>query len=320
MYGGAWERTAALALFVVLGLTDYLDGIMARRDGSTPLGRLLDPIADKIFLAVTFVPLLHLGILPVWIVWPIFLREFLVTELRRFMTGRETGLKVTELAKLKTTLQMTGFGLILFNATFPDKGVSIALLLMAIVASGVAWLILRLRRRDVHPRIKKALLWAGIGLVIILPCSAGCTNIIYGIVLVAITLLSGWQYIRTGFPICVGKGARSLLSLAASLLLPLSALALVKPEQPASVLVIVILSLEFAVQGLDMWARQEGFADISGHKRRFIIPVAFLPLLYGMLTGSDTTSLFILAAFVSSLAYAIYDFVLHRKLVFDGMF
>jgi CDP-diacylglycerol--glycerol-3-phosphate 3-phosphatidyltransferase len=215
MYGDEKERVIALVLFVILGLTDYIDGIMARRDGSTPLGKLLDPIADKIFIAVTFIPLLHLGILPTWIVWPIFLREFLVTELRRFTTGKKTDLKVTDLAKIKTTLQMTGFGLILFNDTFPDKGVSILLLSTAFAASVIAWTVMYMLKRNVDSRIKKAAGLTLLGLVVILPCSARTTNMIYGIIILGLTLWSGWQYVRSGIPELIQKGWNAILSLAA---------------------------------------------------------------------------------------------------------
>lgn len=320
MYGGTWERTVALILFVILGLTDYVDGIMARREGGTPLGRLLDPIADKIFLAVTFVPLVHLNILPIWIVWPVFFREFLVTDLRKFMTGRESELKVTDLAKLKTTLQMTGFGLILFNDTFPDKMVSIGLLVTAFTVSIAAWIFMLLTKRPVDSRIKKGAVWTAVGLAIILPCSAECTNIIYGIVLVGITLLSGWQYIRIGLPICISQGIPSMVSLVASLLLPLTALALVEPLQPCAVLVILILSIEFAVQGLDTWAVQEGFKDISIYKRRFVVPLAFIPFIYGIFTGGDAAFLFFQSAFWLCLLYAVCDFTLRRKLFSEDMF
>ena len=53
IYGDIRARIAALAAFTLIGFTDYLDGLLARRDGSTPLGKLLDPLADKICIAVT---------------------------------------------------------------------------------------------------------------------------------------------------------------------------------------------------------------------------------------------------------------------------
>ena len=166
LYGGNGARIAALAALTLLGLTDYLDGLLARRDGSTPLGKLLDPIADKIFIAVFMVPLVDLGILPLWIVWPIFFREFLVTELRRFYTASRRQLRVTELAKIKTTLQMIGAGLILITDMFPDKSVLISFLSGALLAT--LFLSVGLYWRDGHlsTRMQTALILLVLGLAV----------------------------------------------------------------------------------------------------------------------------------------------------------
>jgi cardiolipin synthase len=282
LYGDVRAKIAALVSFTLLGLTDYLDGLLARRDGSTPLGRLLDPIADKIFIAVTLIPLVDLGILPLWIVWPIFFREFLVTEFRRFCTASKRQLRVTELAKIKTTLQMLGAGLILITDMFPDKSVLIAFLSGALLAT--LFLAVGLYWRDGHlsTRMQTALSLLALGLAVGLALRPPQIIITYGLIMLGITLVSGSQYLIAGLPECLRQGLPALRRLIASLMLPLLSLALM-PIAPRemTVLVVLILALEFGSQGLDMWAVQEGKIDISWIKRRILVPVALLSLVPG---------------------------------------
>jgi cardiolipin synthase len=280
LYGDVRAKVAALMAFTLLGLTDYLDGLLARRDGSTPLGKLLDPIADKIFIAVTLIPLVDLGILPLWIVWPIFFREFLVTEFRRFCAASKKQLRVTELAKIKTTLQMTGAGLILITDMFPDKTVLIAFLSGALLAT--IFLAIGLYWRDGHlsTRMQTALSLLALGLAVGLALKPPLIIITYGLVMLGITLVSGSQYLIVGLPEGLRQGLTALGRLIASLILPLLSLALM-PSAPREMtsLVVLIVALEFGSQGLDMWAVQEGEVDISWIKRRILVPVALLSLV-----------------------------------------
>jgi len=282
IYGDIRAKVAALAGFTLLGLTDYLDGLMARRDGSTPLGKLLDPVADKIFIAVTLIPLVDLDILPLWIVWPIFLREFLVTEFRRFCTASRKQLRVTELAKIKTTLQMIGAGLIFMTDMFPDKTVLIAFLSGALLATLFLAAVLYWRNGHLSTRVQTALSLLAFGLVVGLALRPPQIIITYGLVMLGITLMSGSQYLIIGLPECLRQGLPALGKLIASLMLPLLSLALM-PSVPKelSSLVVIIVALEFGSQGLDMWAMQEGEIDISWIKIRILIPVALLSLVPG---------------------------------------
>ena len=282
IYGDIRAKIAALVAFTLLGFTDYLDGLLARRDGSTPLGKLLDPVADKIFIAVTLIPLVDLGILPLWIVWPIFLREFLVTEFRRFCTASRKQLRVTELAKIKTTLQMIGAGLIFMTDMFPDKTVLIAFLSGALLAT--LFLATALYWRDGHlsTRLQTALSLLVFGLTVGLLLRPPHIIITYGLVMLGITLVSGSQYLIIGLPECLRQGLSALGRLISSLMLPLLSLALMPlATKELSSLVVLIVALEFGSQGLDMWAMQEGEIDISWIKRRILIPVALLSLVLG---------------------------------------
>lgn len=108
----AWESTwghvTALILFIVAAASDFLDGWLARKlNLVTPLGKLLDPLADKILVCAAFVFLTAKGICPVWVTALIIGREFLVTGLRQIAIEAGQVLAADRLGKWKTTFQLT---------------------------------------------------------------------------------------------------------------------------------------------------------------------------------------------------------------------
>ncbi len=319
IYQGQDARVAAVIILFVLGFTDYFDGLLARKYGTTPLGRLLDPIADKIFVAVTLIPLLHLGILPLWVVWPIFLREFVVTELRRFLTPGRDELKVTELAKIKTTVQMTGIGLIFLTATFTDKSVSFFLIYLAMAGTGcaIAWMWFSQRRVPARLWIAMGFLLAG--LLPLLVFSTATTNVIYGAVLLAITLASGAQYVQATLPMCIKRGIGAVTGLVLSVALPLALLTVLPGVSQAMAGIITLtVAVEFCSQGMDMWAVQQGHRTLTRWKERAFVPAAFFPLFYGWAAGwQNLTAPFIITACIVSLAYVVSDIVFLKDLLFQ---
>jgi CDP-diacylglycerol--glycerol-3-phosphate 3-phosphatidyltransferase/cardiolipin synthase len=106
--------SAAFALYCLAGLTDYLDGYLARAQGTvSKLGVFLDPIADKIMVAAVIVMLIHNGQIQGWHTIPalvIILREITVSGLREFLATARVSLPVSQLAKWKTTFQMISLG------------------------------------------------------------------------------------------------------------------------------------------------------------------------------------------------------------------
>lgn len=103
-----WGHLTALILFVVAAATDFLDGYLARKlNLVTPLGKLLDPLADKILVCSAFVLLTAKDICPVWITTLIIGREFLVTGLRQIAIEAGQVLAADNLGKWKTTFQLT---------------------------------------------------------------------------------------------------------------------------------------------------------------------------------------------------------------------
>ncbi|MEN3342590.1 MAG: CDP-diacylglycerol---glycerol-3-phosphate 3-phosphatidyltransferase [Actinomycetota bacterium] len=142
----AWHFPAhaywATGVFCAAMATDWLDGRLARRHGrSSPLGSLLDPIADKVLVLGTLVMLLGAGVVPAWMVAAIVVREVLITGLRQAAIERGIVLAARDLGKLKTWAQAVAAALGGFAAAGAwGTGVAWWALLVAVVltwASGL---------------------------------------------------------------------------------------------------------------------------------------------------------------------------------------
>ncbi|MBN8459674.1 MAG: CDP-diacylglycerol--glycerol-3-phosphate 3-phosphatidyltransferase [Verrucomicrobia bacterium] len=98
----------ALVAFVIAAISDWFDGHFARKYGMvTPLGKLLDPLADKVLVCSAFVYLSAMGFCPVWVTVLILAREFLITGLRQIAVEAGQVLAADRLGKWKTGLQLT---------------------------------------------------------------------------------------------------------------------------------------------------------------------------------------------------------------------
>ncbi|BCU77028.1 CDP-diacylglycerol--glycerol-3-phosphate 3-phosphatidyltransferase [Luteolibacter sp. LG18] len=105
---GLAGHIVALIAFSIAAASDWLDGYLARKMGLvTPLGKLLDPLADKILVCAAFVFFCARGLCPVWVTSLIIAREFLVTGLRQIAIEAGQVLAADNLGKWKTTFQLT---------------------------------------------------------------------------------------------------------------------------------------------------------------------------------------------------------------------
>jgi cardiolipin synthase len=115
--GGLWLRWVALAIFVAAGVTDILDGYFARTWGQqSSLGRMLDPIADKLLVASCLLMLAAEETIRGWTLLAaviILCREILVSGLREFLADLRVGIPVTRLAKWKTFGQLLAIGFLI---------------------------------------------------------------------------------------------------------------------------------------------------------------------------------------------------------------
>lgn len=162
-----WGDFGACLVFSLAGITDYFDGKLAReRKQTSDLGRMLDPIADKLLVAAALMMLVgtqHVSALGLYPAIIIMLREILVSGLREYLAGVRVGLPVTNLAKWKTGFQMGALG-----ALLAGNG-SAAIL-------HLGWLPVTF--------IGEAMLW----------------------VAAALTLVTGWDYLTTGLRHAAGPG------------------------------------------------------------------------------------------------------------------
>ena len=156
------------ALYCVIALTDYLDGYLARAQGTvSKMGTFLDPIADKIMVAAVILVLTAQGYLrgpyagDVHVIAGliILVREIAVSGLREFLGGLRVSIPVSRLAKWKTTFQMVALGALILGRALPRWNVEV------------------------------------LGEVINVPHTVGLTTLWAAAIL---TVITGWDYLRVG--------------------------------------------------------------------------------------------------------------------------
>jgi CDP-diacylglycerol--glycerol-3-phosphate 3-phosphatidyltransferase len=132
----------AALIFAGAALTDWLDGHLARSTKQvTTLGKLLDPIADKILLAAGLIPLVGLGRVPAWMAAVMLIREFAVSGLREIAAAEQVIIHASPMAKAKTVLQIVAILLLILNyQTWPLSflTVGMGLLTLSLVLSLVS--------------------------------------------------------------------------------------------------------------------------------------------------------------------------------------
>ena len=112
---------AVALLFVVLSLTDSIDGYLARsRNEVTTFGKFLDPIADKLVVITGLLYLLEQGMVPTWALVVVIAREFLVSGLRMLVATSGTVIAASNLGKLKTATTMAAITGLLLVLAFPE--------------------------------------------------------------------------------------------------------------------------------------------------------------------------------------------------------
>ena len=137
---------AAFAIYVVLSLTDKVDGYLARsRNEITDFGKFLDPIADKLLVVSALLILMDLGYVNLWFVFIILVREFLVSGLRMVASAAGVVVAADKLGKWKTATTMVSictylltFALTTLSAAPAMSAVCVGLLFVSDVLMGIA--------------------------------------------------------------------------------------------------------------------------------------------------------------------------------------
>lgn len=111
---GVTKEIVAAAIFALASITDWLDGYLARRRRQiTPLGQMLDPIADKLLTTAAFISLVQLDLAPAWMVALIVGREFAITGLRSLAYTKGVTIPPSRLGKIKMAAQVAAILLLI---------------------------------------------------------------------------------------------------------------------------------------------------------------------------------------------------------------
>jgi len=114
----------AAAIFSVAAITDFLDGFFARQQGLVSnLGKVMDPVADKLLVSTAFIMLVSLGRVPAWMACIIIGRELAVTGLRNIIAGKGKDVSASRLGKYKTGFQIAAIIPLMIH--FPFLGIDV---------------------------------------------------------------------------------------------------------------------------------------------------------------------------------------------------
>ena len=252
MYYGTAAKWAAFGFMTVLGCTDFIDGWLARRYGSTELGRLMDPIADKVFVMVGFMPFISLKWLAAWQIGVFLSREYVITGLRSVYERRHISPRTTLLAKVKAWAQMAGCGVIFMLQMVPERAMLIALGTGTLVA--LLFIVVRYAVKRVF--WWGSLIFGGWVAALLIPQALYGSRVTTGVLMVSIsviTWMSAWVYITPVGPMIFGRklDASDWVRVLGGLVVPLVLLvAMARGELPTWAIMLT-MGLELAVGGLD---------------------------------------------------------------------
>ena len=131
----------AFGLFTLAGVSDAVDGWLARRRGGSALGAMLDPVADKALLVCMFVTLAAMGVLPDWLAILVVFRDVVIVGglLVMWMLSRPIGIRPLPVSKVNTALQILLVGVVLLLEGFGLRAPWLRTLLTWSVAATTLW-------------------------------------------------------------------------------------------------------------------------------------------------------------------------------------
>jgi len=111
-----WREVIAVAIFLIAAATDWLDGYVARkRNQITDLGKMLDPIADKLLMVSAFIALVEMDLAPAWMIVLIVGREFAVSGMRSIAAVKGLVIAASNWGKVKTASQVVAITLLILT-------------------------------------------------------------------------------------------------------------------------------------------------------------------------------------------------------------
>lgn len=313
----------ALIAGTLIGCTDWVDGMLARKHGPTVLGGLLDPIADKVFIAFAYTPFADstasIYLVPWWACALMFTREFFITALRSAYEQRNLTLKTSYIAKAKTWTQMQGIGVLLLFPLLDDK----TILLWLFAAGAVIPIIVLV----VWWFVKKAF-WRGalvmtgsfvaLLAVFLYDESYAPRAIMFGIV--GITWISGIDYIVVGWKQLRGRGdfrRADGVRLLGSLTLPILLFAVLVETDAPRWTIFTILAFELAVGGLDNLLSHHKVATLALAWGGRVLGVSML--LAGALVMKEQAAALAVVATCVSVFGVVAEFIRGRAYYIDHL-
>jgi CDP-diacylglycerol--glycerol-3-phosphate 3-phosphatidyltransferase len=265
-YGGEQMRIVAVIIGTLIGLTDTVDGYLARKYGVTVLGSLLDPVADKVFIVVSYGICADMGIIPWWAAAAILSRELGVTVLRSSLELRGRRLPSTNAAKAKTWVQMLGIGFVVLSPIVSARGYLALLFGVPLAGALITMAILRLTpRRRFRPIEFAATVLVGF-LAAALLGGAPVTRITVLSFVVAMTWYSALDYVVVGFRELVRPDpyrGLHLVRLVAGFAMPIVAMVALGTTGLSALPLIVLLSVDMGRGALDNYAANRRITDFS---------------------------------------------------------
>ena len=265
-YGDEQMRIFAVILGTLIGLTDTVDGYLARKYGVTVLGSLLDPVADKVFIVVTYGICADRGAIPWWVAAAILGRELGVTVLRSSLELRGRRLPSTNAAKAKTWVQMLGIGFVVLSPIVAARGYLIALFAVPLSAALLTMLIVRLTpRRRFRPIEFAATVLVGFLAAAVFGGPEVTRITVLGFV-VAMSWYSALDYVVVGFRELLRpdpyRGLHAV-RLVAGFAMPIVAMIALGSTRLPALPLIVLLSVDMARGALDNYAANRRVTDFS---------------------------------------------------------
>jgi CDP-diacylglycerol--glycerol-3-phosphate 3-phosphatidyltransferase len=266
VYCGPRAQVFGVVLGTLIGLTDFVDGYLARKHGVTVLGSLLDPVADKVFIVVCYACYADRGGMPWGAAAAILAREMAVTVLRSSLELRGQRLPSSLVAKVKTWVQMIGFG---FVVLVPLVGPGRGLALLFAVPLGATLLAMAIAAVLARRRIRALEFAAAVLVGFLVAAVAGGPAVTRGVVIgfvVLITWYSALDYFNLGLRALARPDAyrvKHWARLAAGGLLPVVALAAIATDRLPTLPIILLLSIEMARGALDNFAANRRVVDFS---------------------------------------------------------
>jgi CDP-diacylglycerol--glycerol-3-phosphate 3-phosphatidyltransferase len=256
----------ALVIGSIVSCTDFVDGAIARKYGPTVLGGMLDPLADKVFVALVYLPLMHVGFVPMWAVGLLFVREFMVTSIRSAYEWRGLQLKTSYFGKVKTWVQMQGILILMGVQLLPKTTLLILLIVLAVIpVVGLAFFWFAKKEFSLG-MLLGILLGVAVWALFKYPETGqpGITVTMWFVC--AVTWMSGFDYLAGAIPRLHKAGGfhrADVIRLLAAVAIPLSAVLVMMHTTVHPLPMLAIVAGELAVGGLDnLLSRHKASASV----------------------------------------------------------